>query len=285
MRSRTAHLLFLVLVLLSAGFLQLSSVEAQKPIAANTRPFEPIEELFYEAEFSRSLLRGINVAELTLRANRTPKSDADKRSEEKPYLLTFNADVTSKGFFARLFNIHFRERVESTVEPKTFTIQRTTIHDEVGKRVRVTETTYDRAQGKMAWTSRDPNNPEGEPRQAITDFSGQLQDVLSAIYFIRTQKLQVGKSFDVFIGDGGHVYKVPVHVLEKKKMKTPLGRLKVLRVRPDLFGPDSLIDKADGEFDLWITDDERHIPVSVRVKTDYGTFDIKLKRAVKTPPG
>jgi hypothetical protein len=41
-----------------------------------------------------------------------------------------------------------------------------------------------------------------------------------------------------------------------------------------------LIDREKGEFSIWITDDARHIPVASRVKTDYGTFDIKLKRIV-----
>jgi Protein of unknown function (DUF3108) len=276
--------LFLIVVLLGGAFLQLPNVEAQKPIAASTRPFEPVEELFFEAEFSRSLLRGLNVAEFTLRSNRTPISDNTTSTEAKRYLLTFSADVVSKGFFTRLFNLRFRERVESTVEPTTFTIQKTTILDEQGKRVRVTETTYDRAQGKMAWTVRDPNNPEGEPRRSVTEFSGQLQDILSVIYFIRTHRLQVGKSFEVFIGDGGRVYKVPVHVVEKKKMKTQWGRVSVLRVEPDLFGPDKLIDDGKGQFSLWITDDERRLPVNVRIKSEYGTFDIKLKRVRNNPP-
>jgi Protein of unknown function (DUF3108) len=276
--------LFLIVVLLSSAFLQLPNVEAQKPIAASTRPFEPVEELFFEAEFSRALLRGLNVAEFTLRSNRTPISDNTTSTEAKRYLLTFNADVVSKGFFTRLFNLRFRERVESTVEPTTFTIQKTTILDEQGKRVRVTETTYDRAQGKMAWTIRDPNNPEGEPRRSVTEFSGQLQDILSVIYFIRTQRLQVGKSFEVFIGDGGRIYKTPVHVVEKKKMKTPWGRVSVLRVEPDLFGPDQLIDERKGQLSLWITDDERRLPVNARIKSEYGTFDIKLKRVRNNPP-
>ena len=201
----------------------------------------------------------------------------------KPYALTFSADVASKGFFARLFNLKFRERVESTVEPISFTVQKTKIIDEQGKRVRNTESTFDSSKGKMTWTSRDPNNPSAEPRHAITDFSGQLQDVLSAIYFIRTQPLQVGKTFEVFIGDGGRVYKIPVKVVEKKRMKTVLGRVNVLRVNPELFGPDRLIDAEKGEFSIWITDDERHIPVAGRVKTDYGTFDIKLKRIITNP--
>jgi len=249
-----------------------------KPV---TRHFELGEELHFEAEFSRALLRNLDVADLKFRATRTPLSDG--LQETKPYALTFSAEIASKGFFARLFNLKFRERVESTVEPVSFTVQRTTILDEQGKRVRTTESTFDRSQGKMTWTSRDPNNPSAEPRHAIADFSGQLQDVLSAIYFIRTQPLELGKSFEVFVGDGGRVYKIPVKVVEKKRMKTILGRVNVLRVNPELFGPDRLIDEEKGEFSIWITDDARHIPVGGRVKTDYGTFDIKLKRIITNP--
>ena len=245
---------------------------------AGTRRFELGEELHFEAEFSRALLRKIDVADLKFRATRTP---LDQTSDSKtPYALTFNADVTSKGFFARLFNLNFRERVESTVEPVTFTVQKSKILDESGKRVRRTETTFDRSKGVMTWISRDPNNPSAEPRHAVADFTGQLQDVLSAIYFIRTQPLEVGKTFDVFIGDGGRVYTIPVKVVEKKRMKTVLGRVDVLHVQPELFGHDRLIDDEKGEFSIWITDDARHIPVGGRVKTDYGTFDIKLKRIV-----
>ena len=272
----------LVAALAFGAAVSVQFVNAQRVQAhAGTRRFELGEELHFEAEFSRALLRKIDVADLKFRATRTPLNDASSNvSDPKPYALTLNADVTSKGFFARLFNLKFRERVESTVEPTTFTVQKTTILDEQGKRVRTTETTFDRSKGVMTWTSRDPNNPGAEPRHAVADFTGQLQDVLSAIYFIRTQPLEVGKSFDIFIGDGGRVYTIPVKVVEKKRMKTILGRVDVLHVQPELFGPNRLIDDEKGEFSMWITDDQRHIPVGGRVKTDYGTFDIKLKRIV-----
>jgi hypothetical protein len=262
--------------------LSVSSARAQRVEShAGTRHFELGEELYFEAEFSRSLLRSLDVAELKFRATRTPLKEASESAASKLYALTLSADVASKGFFPRLFNLKFRERVESTVEPASFTVQRTTILDEQGKRVRNTESTFDRSKGKMTWTSRDPNNPSAEPRHAITDFSGQLQDVLSAIYFIRTVPLEVGKTFEVFIGDGGKVYKIPVKVVERRRMKTILGRVNVLRVNPELFGPERLIDDEKGEFTMWVTDDAQRIPVGGRVKTDYGTFDIKLKRIVK----
>ncbi len=257
------------------------SVAQRRTTHTTPHRFELGEELHFEAEFSRALLRKIDVADLKFRAARTPlDATSSKSAESPPYALTFSADVSSKGFFARLFNVKFRERVESTVEPITFTVQKTTILDETGKRVRETESTFDSSKGRMTWTSRDPNNPSAEPRHAITEFSGQLQDVLSAIYFIRTKPLEVGKTFDVFIGDGGKVYTIPVKVVEKKRMKTILGRVEVLRVNPELFGPGRLIDDEQGEFSIWITNDARHIPVGGRVKTDYGTFDIKLKHIV-----
>jgi len=253
---------------------------AQRSDSSNsTRHFELGEELQFEAEFSRALIRKLDVADLKFRATRTPRAEGSNDAQDS-YALTFSADVASKGFFARLFNLKFREQVESTVEPVSFTVQRTTILDEQGKRVRTTESIFDRSKGQMTWTSRDPNNPAAEPRRAITDFSGQLQDVLSAIYFIRTQPLEVGKTFDIFIGDGGRVYKTPVKVVDRKRMKTILGRVDVLRITPELFGADRLIDEEKGEFSIWITDDSRHIPVAGRIKTDYGTFDIKLKRII-----
>jgi hypothetical protein len=277
MNRRTGY--FLVIVLgVTVSVLSRQSINAQQPIAASTRPFEPVEELQYEAEFNRSLIRGLNIADFKFRSARIP--NVENGNDSKPVSLVFRADVASKGFFTRLFNLKFHEQVESTVDAETLTLQRTTIRDEQGKRVRETETTYDRAKGKMAWTRRDPNNPTAEPNKALVDFSGQLQDILSAIYFIRTQPLHLGKSFEIFIGDGGKVYRVPVRVLEKKKMKTVLGRVTAFRVEPDLFGPDSLIENEKGQFTLWITEDDRHIPVTARIKTDYGTFDIKLKRAV-----
>ncbi|HEX2271402.1 MAG TPA: hypothetical protein VHH35_17790, partial [Pyrinomonadaceae bacterium] len=145
-------------VLAFALAISVSSVCAQKQSASTgSRPFEFGEELHFEAEFSRLMLRKLDVADLKFRASRTP---VPAESEEtSPYALTFTADIASKGFFARVFNLKFRERVESTVEPISFTVQRTTILDEQGKRVRATESTFDRAKGKMTWTLRAPNDP------------------------------------------------------------------------------------------------------------------------------
>jgi hypothetical protein len=50
-----------------------------------------------------------------------------------------------------------------------------------------------------------------------------------------------------------------------------------------LFGPDRIIDEEKGQFSLWLTDDHRRVPVIAKLKTDYGTFDIKLKKIAYGP--
>jgi len=282
-RSRNLLVAILWLVTVGAGF-----VNAQKPVrAVSERPFEPAEELVYEAEFSRALLRKMDVADFRFTASRTGVSQTAKNSDpaglEKPaaYSLVFKGDVSSKGFFAKLFNLRFRERMESVVDPISFGVQNTKRLDEQGKRIRSSEAVFDNVAGKVVWTETDPGNPSRPPRTISSEFTGPIQDILSAIYYLRTQPLHVGQTMELVVSDSGHVYHVPIRVVEKKRMKTVLGKVNVLRLDVELFGPRRMI-RSDGQFSIWFTEDARRLPVSARVKNEYGTFDIKLKKVLRS---
>ncbi len=261
---------------------------AQKTIrVSEPRPFEPSEELVYEAEFSRALLRKMDVADFHFTAARTPlnqnsKTAATGREKTAPYALTFVGDITSKGLFSKLFNWRFRQRLESTVDPASFTVQNTKKLDEQGKRVRTSEAVFDKTNGKVTWTELDPKNPAREPRTVSSQFTGQVQDLLTAVYYLRTQPLQMGKTLELSVSDSGQIYRVPIRVVEKKRMKTVLGRVGVTRVDAGLFGIEGMI-RREGALSIWLTDDWRRIPVSARIKSEFGTFDIKLKKVVHSP--
>jgi hypothetical protein len=152
----------------------------------------------------------------------------------------------------------------------------TTKLDEQGNRRRTSEAVFDRAAGKVVWTERDPNNPAQEPRVISSNFSGAVQDLASIFYFLRTQPLAPGRSFEITISDSGRVYRVPVHVVEKKTMKTVLGKVSVLRVEPEVFGEGRLV-RGRGKMSIWFTDDARRIPVRASISNEMGTLDIKLK--------
>ena len=283
-------------------------------------PFEPVEQLVYEAEFSKLLLRGIKIAEFKFTATRTRAGAGAPSVSNLPANLSvasadatngpsavstqsaagraaptaavenasaspllFIGDIESKGWFRKLFGINFHFRVESTVEPESFAVLRTTKLDEQGKRVRTSEAVFDRAGNSIAWTERDPNDPQREPRVVTNPLGGATHDIISAIYFLRTQPLTPGRTFDLVLSDSGRVYHVPATVsAEKKKVKSPLGRVSVVRVDIDLFGTQRPVE-GKGQMSMWVTDDARRLPVRARLSNDMGTLDIKLKSINKQP--
>jgi len=244
-------------------------------------PFEPAEQLVYEGEFSKLLLRGIKIAELKFTAGRAP-SAGDNASlpsaKDQPPPLFFTGDIASKGWFRKLFGINFRYLVESIVEPGSLTILRSNKLDVQGSRVRTSEAIFDRARNQVEWTERDPNDAPRPPRVVTSPLGDAAHDIISAIYFLRAQTLTPGKTFDLAISDSGAVYHVPAKVsAEPKKMKTILGKVAVVRVDVEMFGKERLVD-GDGKMSLWFTDDSRHIPVRARLNNNIGTLDITLRK-------
>jgi hypothetical protein len=283
--------LLLVLAIPSAALGQSPKPNDIALVSHSERPrshsFAGGEELVYIAEFSRLLLKKMDVADFRFsaspqasvqRANVLGASAADVPASS----LKLTGDISSRGFFSKLFNLTFRERVESIVEPASFTVQKTKRTDEQGKRVRVSETTYDR--GKLFWIERDPNNPARVPRTATVSFTGNVQDVLSAVYYLRTQPLEIGKTFELTLSDSGRVFQLPVRVIEKRRMKTVLGRVEAIRVDPQVYGPDGMLS-GKGQFSIWLTNDNRRIPVKARIKLDFGTVDITLRKVTNSSKG
>lgn len=238
-------------------------------------PFSRGEELVYQAELNKGLLRGIDVAEFRFRVETAPVVSRGAGAADS-VILHLVGDVASKGFFPRIAGFKFHQHVESMVDPNPFTALRTNKLDEHGKRVRTSEAVFDHLTHRVTWTERDPGQSQ-PPQTTAVDFSEPIQDVLSVIYFLRTRPLEVGKSFDVPVSDSGRVFRFAVAVVERKRINTILGRVNAIRVDPALFGENGLV-RSRGMLSIWITDDSRRFPVRAQLKVDFGTFDIKLKK-------
>src|SRR5437588_9324236 len=267
---RAAGVAFAVLLL--AATAKLGSAQES---GTNALPFSPGEELVYQAEFTRGWLRGIDVAEFRFKAD-SQHASPNNGSAGYPATISLMGDVVSKGLFVRVAGFHFHQHVESMVDPKPFVALRTSKLYEQGKRARLSEAVFDHQTRKVTWSERDPNQ-SGAPAITTLDFSEPIQDVLTVIYFLRTQRLEVGKSLDIPLTDSGRVLRMSVAVVERKRIETVLGRVNAFRVEPAMFGAANL-SRSRGQLSIWITDDRRHLPVKAQLKVDIGTFDIKLKR-------
>jgi hypothetical protein len=240
---------------------------AQQP-AKPELPFTQGEELVYLAEFNRSLLRGVNVGELRFSAR--PSASSEKGSWD------ITGDATAKGFLLKLFGAKYHLRVDSVINADSFTVLHNKKVEEDRGRVRTTEGIFDHATRQVTWTEYEANQSKPADTRTI-DFVEPIQDVLTVLYFVRTQRLKPGQTFDVPLADNGRVYRCSVKVMERKKIKTVLGRVDAVRVEPAIFGDDRVV-RSRGTLSIWVTDDARRLPVKAQIKVPIGTFDINLKR-------
>jgi hypothetical protein len=281
--ATTAAALVFAVVLSSVVRATDTPKERTQPRAAAAIPFGPSEELVYEGEFTKMLLRGIDIAELRFKAQRQASANAAEGEQAAPIVLT--TDVTSKGFFPKLFGMTFKFHAESQVEPNDFYALRTLKTDEQGKRVRTSEAVFDQQGRKVEYTERDPNNEAQAPRVITAVLDGPTQDIVSALYFMRTRALAPGESFSIPVSDSGRIFQVPATVVaEKKKMKSVLGKVEVVRVDVELFGPGRPVEEGKGKMSIWVTSDDRHVPVKARLSHDIGTLDITLKSIQRDEP-
>jgi hypothetical protein len=287
----------------AAALLCVAQLAAVTPVTARTAaagdvpkpeaalPYAPGEELVYQADFSRLLLRGIEIAEMRFtfaRAVPGPRAGAGtQETSANPVApaaaapaaaLVYAGDVDAKGWFRKIFGIDFHYRHESYVDPASLLVLRTTKLDEQGKRVRLSESIFDRATNVQTWTERNPNDTQAQPRVVRNVLDGAAHDFISAIYFLRTQPLKTGQTLELVVGDSGQTFRVPVRVSERKTLNTVVGKVSALRVEIGLFGAGRLVGDRKGEMSIWITDDARRLPVRAQLKADVGTLDIKLKK-------
>lgn len=273
--------LLLICALMLVGASAKSSVRQSERQTADVPvhlPFAPREELVYEGEFTKSLLRKVDIAELRFTATLEPAHTNGNSQEngEARKSLHLTLDAVSKGLLRKLFGLRFRQHIESTVDPVSFAVLQTSKLDEQGDRRRTSEAIFDRTAGKVVWTERDPNDPTREPRIVASEFTGAVQDLASIFYFLRTQRLAPGQSLEITISDSGRIYRVPIRVVERKMMKSVVGEVATLKVEPEVFGEGRLV-RGRGKMAIWFTDDARHIPVRAHISNEMGTLDIKLK--------
>ncbi len=255
-------------------------------------PFAANEQLTYSAEFSRSLLRGIDIAELRFAAHlpeglkvareekinpQDKQIESEKSAVKIDAALNFTCDVTSRSWFQRLFNLTFRLSMKSDVDAKKFAVNRTTKLDEQGKRRRESEAVFDRAENVVTWTERNPVEPNKPPRVVRTPLQGATHDLLSVFYYLRTQPLAPNTRTEITLSDSGQVYRIPLTVGNRSKLKTVIGEIPVVEVKAEMFGEGRPL-RGKGSMTLWFSDDARHVPVRARITSDDGTLDIKLKQ-------
>lgn len=257
------------------------------PLAALRRDFKnslPIptgEKLEYEIRFSRFPIYatvGVITFEF-LGAAANPTIDG-LNIEFKPLpedqFLRLRASAISKGFLIALTGVDVKDRFETLVDAKDFAARIGFKEIKEGKKRQAQALLFDQTQQTVKFITNDLNNSQAPAKEKAAARENGMLDLLSAIYFVRLQKMKEGQLIRFPVNDDGTNYWFDIVVGKTEKLKTDCGKVKTIRLEPKLFGPGQLISRT-GEMTMWVTADDKHIPLKLSAKTASGTVYAKLQ--------
>ena len=110
--------------------------------------------------------------------------------------------------------------------------------------------------------------------ESILPITERTYDTLSSFFYFRTIPLQVGTSYLIDIYDCKKLLNTKVKILRREIVETPLGRFKTVVIEP-LLKSEGIFSRT-GAMLIWLTDDERHIPILMKSKVKIGSITTTL---------
>lgn len=232
--------------------------------------------LTYDATVSKAIFSG-RVGELKLSVLQTAE-------HKKRNLLELRAEAISKGFFPGLLGIRIKDNFVATVDAVDLGLHESARKIHENKTRRDYRSTIDRERGIVTFTETDLAKAKGDPTVRQKACPSWVQDVLSVVYFVRAQPLRDGDVIPVALSDLGENYNIEVVVEKREEIKTRAGKFRSVCLDARIF--DGKFTRRSGELRVWISDDERRLPVFARLKTSGYTATVELKSIVARPdPG
>ncbi len=102
-----------------------------------------------------------------------------------------------------------------------------------------------------------------------------VTDLMSAIFYGGSQRLEPGQSFHMPVADSMRVVDVTMKAEAREQVTTAAGTFRTIRVQPMA---DAGVVKNRGNIWIWYTDDQRRIPVQMRARLFWGTITLRLTK-------
>ncbi|MCK4401421.1 DUF3108 domain-containing protein, partial [bacterium] len=106
----------------------------------------------------------------------------------------------------------------------------------------------------------------------------EAKDPFACLYYIRAQKLVVGQTLMLNAYDNRKNHRLRVNVLKKEAIKVGKKFYETILIEPVLEGLnlEGVLEVGDRKIRVWLTDDERKIPVKVKMKITFGSIVVEL---------
>jgi len=193
-------------------------------------------------------------------------------NENKAY--SFHVNLKSYSFFSRIYAVD--DQASTYVDYETLKPYNLSITIKESKQLAETRTLFDWKTNKASYWKKRYTEENGEEKSELSwDIEDYSQNVISALYYLRTFQLVPGKKLAFRVADEGKNIVFTGEVLRRETLKTKLGDFKTVVVRPSIEVDGAF--KPVGENLIWLTDDDRKFVVRIESKIKIGTLVAKLK--------
>lgn len=242
--------LALVLVLLAAGTTAVADAQDDAPRRLAVPPFAVGEQLVFSIDYGL-----INAGEGVLEVAGMVDMDGHQ-------CYRIESTARSNTFFSGIYRV--RDKVVSYIDAEGMFSRYFMKRLREGTYRKIEEIEFDHEAGKARYhDGREFETPAG------------VHDVLSAFYYVRMLDLEVGQ--DVFLAahSSRETYDLRVIVHRQEAVETDLGTFDCFVIQPIMMGEG--LFKHEGDLMIYLTANERRIPVRMTTKLPVGHIEATLR--------
>jgi len=183
------------------------------------------------------------------------------------FVYPLSSQIKTSEFVSKFFRLD--DKMESWVEVNSFFPRWVKIDFHEARDYRNFEIEINPEQGRVIIEDKI----KGKTWEKKLDKHAPLRplDLLSLIYWLRTQPLKVGKTIPALLLDCNTLEKIEIKITKKEKVETYAGTF------------ETFLCSYQGKTDIkvWFSADEDHLPVQMWVKTTVGTLIASLVDVVR----
>jgi len=240
------------LILLFASAVPLES-------SGSIKAFGPGEQLNFVLKWA-----GLPVADAVL----TVEESADSEGEDIYRIVTI---AKSRSIVDSLYRV--RSRYESHINPEDGLPIKYIAHSNEKGRIKNRVYLFDQENN---FVRRMEKGKEGNTTSEVFEIPESTYDTISSLYVMRNKESKVGESLPLNVFTNRKNYELVIDVLQEEEITVSAGSFSTIKVQPKLKSDGE--HKSKGELFIWVTNDERHIPVLMKSKVKVGTFTVELVR-------
>jgi hypothetical protein len=197
---------------------------------------------------------------LSLRAGTAVMEVREPPPTEGPPALELVTTARSSPFVSKFYPVD--NRVQSLVDAKTLAPRRLLFRRREGKRKNDFDVTFRREEG-VAVSIKDG------VKETIP-IPPDIHDAISCLYYVRSLPvLRPGSSTVLTVHHDKKNYRLEVRVEEVERIKGPWGEAEAIRVLAVM--PFQGIFLNQGNIRVWLTNDDRHVPLRMKAKVVIGS--------------